>query len=214
MNNLIKLAMVLLAVVAVYFVYSFTAMVAPFPVAVAAAGSLVGTYVGLAYAEIPPSQRRRAMYIGVAAMAIEATYGVLYMLSVQRPELFEDPNLIGDIVLAILHGAPFTLLLFFVMLFVVHSQQEEAQQADPMVEVLGEFTRAMQAMSEQQRYALPVPNLDEKLPFQCKTCGERFATANQVQAHYKASPGCKPRSNSTNGTVESVADTVEYTAAN
>lgn len=207
MNNLIKLAMVLLATVAVYFVYSFTVMVAPNWVAWVAAGSLVSTYVGIAYADIPREQRKRAMYIGVAAMAIEATYGVLYMLSVQRPELFADPNITGDIVLAVLHGAPFTLLLFFVMLFVVHQQQEEQQQVDPMVEVIGEFTKAMQAMSEQRRHALPAANIEEKLPFVCKTCGERFATANQVQAHYKASPGCKARQN---GTISDVMDIAEH----
>ena len=79
MHHLIKVALVALATVAAYFVYGFTAAVAPWPVAVASAGSLVGTYLGLAFADIPARQRERASRVALGAMLIEACYGTLYV---------------------------------------------------------------------------------------------------------------------------------------
>lgn len=125
MRHLLKLSMVLLASVAVFFVYSFTAQVAPWYVAVVSAGSLVSVYLGLAYTPIPRSQRRFAISISALAMLIEMLYGILYVLSVQAPYLFEPPlPMWADIALVVLHGAPFTLLLFGVSLFIVHNQHD------------------------------------------------------------------------------------------
>jgi hypothetical protein len=124
MRHLIKMSMVLLASVSVYFVYGFTKEVAPIFVAVIAAGSLVSVYVGLAFADIPKDQQRSAVTIAGLAMAIEAVYGILYAMAVQAPHLFEDPPLWATITLSILHGSPFTFLLFVVSTFVVHSEQQ------------------------------------------------------------------------------------------
>lgn len=60
MRHIIKLALILLAAVASYYVYRFTALVADEFIAYGAACSLVCTYVGLAWARIPESQRIRA----------------------------------------------------------------------------------------------------------------------------------------------------------
>lgn len=124
MKHIIKLAMVALAVVATYYVAMFTAQVAPLWVAVAASGSLVCSYVGLAFADIPQAQQRQARAVAVAAMVIEALYGFLYVLHVQSPAVFAAPlPLWLSVPLAALHGAPFTVLLYFVSLFIVHGNQ-------------------------------------------------------------------------------------------
>ncbi|MEI6181466.1 MAG: hypothetical protein WCP31_11975 [Chloroflexales bacterium] len=75
MHHVIKVALVLLASVAAFLVYGFTALIAPWPVAVFAAGSLVSTYIGLAFADISAGQQRNAVRVAVAAMVIEALYG-------------------------------------------------------------------------------------------------------------------------------------------
>lgn len=134
MKHLIKVALIFLAAVAASYVYGFTALIAPWYVAAGAAGSLVGTYIGLAFADIPPEQRSKAMSVAWAAMVIEALYGVLYVLSVQSPEVFQAPlSLWLSVPLAILHGAAFSVMAFFVSLFVVH---ERHGMARPMVQVV------------------------------------------------------------------------------
>lgn len=123
MKHLIKLALVLLAGTAAYFVFEFVSQVAAFGVALFASGSLVGTYIGLAFAEIPQVQRPRAVWVARIAMGIEAAYGFLYVLSLQSPEVFQRPlNVWLSVPLAALHGASFSVLAYFVSLFVVHEQ--------------------------------------------------------------------------------------------
>ena len=111
MHHLIKVALVALATVAAYFVYGFTAAVAPWPVAVASAGSLVGTYLGLAFADIPARQRDRANRVALGAMLIEACYGTLYVLNLQAPAWFVAPPWFVAVPLAVLHGASFSIIL-------------------------------------------------------------------------------------------------------
>ena len=124
-RHLIKIALFLLAAVAAYYVYGFTSLVAPPLFAVGAAGSLVGTYVGLAFADIPTRQRQRASHVAKGAMVVEALYGVLYVLSLQSPEMFRAPlSLWISVPLAALHGAAFSVLAYFVSLFVVHERSE------------------------------------------------------------------------------------------
>jgi len=127
-KHLIKIALFLLAIVAASYVYGFTTLIAPWYVALGAAGSLVGTYIGLAFADIPLEQRPKAMAVAWAAMVIEALYGVLYVLSVQSPEVFHAPlSLWLSVPLAILHGAAFSVMAFFVSLFVVHERYNAAR---------------------------------------------------------------------------------------
>lgn len=132
MKHLIKLALVLLAGTAAYFVYEFVSQVAAFGVALFASGSLVGTYIGLAFADIPVAQRPRAVWVARIAMGIEAAYGFLYVFSLQSPEVFQRPlSLWLSVPLAALHGASFSVLAYFVSLFVVHEQNSVAQGGTP-----------------------------------------------------------------------------------
>lgn len=158
MQHLIKLALVALASVAAFFVYGFTALVAPWYIAAAAALSLVGTYIGLAFAAIPKHQRERAQWVAWGAMLIEAIYGTLYVLSVERPALFVAPPLAADIAISILHGAAFSVLAFFVSLFVVHGQSEEPTSiADEVAnKVVAILPSPMLALPKQEHYPAPV----------------------------------------------------------
>lgn len=129
MKHLIKLALVLLAGTAAYFVFEFVNQVAAFGVALFASGSLVATYVGLAFAPIPHTQRRHAVIVARVAMGIEAAYGFLYVLSLQSPDVFARPlNIWLSVPLALLHGGAFSVLAYFVSLFVVHGQDDAAQR--------------------------------------------------------------------------------------
>lgn len=140
MRHLIKFSMFFLAIVSTYFVGKFTAQVAPGLVAVGAAVSLVATYVGLAFADIPQAQRGKALWVARCAMAIEAIYGTLYVLSEQTPGIFAAPlDLWVSVPLAILHGSVFSVLLYYVSLFIVHEQG--AQPAEPMLTVEQQLMR-------------------------------------------------------------------------
>jgi hypothetical protein len=161
MKHLIKVALIALATVAAYFVYGFTSQVAPWPVAVAAAGSLVGTYIGLAFAAIPERQRGRAGLVAKGAMLIEAAYGSLYVLALQYPAFFAAPPWFVAVPIAVLHGAAFSVLAYFVSLFVVHeAAQEPAQPAQPdaaqLITLLVErLSAAPQLPVPQESYARP-----------------------------------------------------------
>ncbi len=159
MRHLIKLALVLLASVAAYLVYGFTVLIAPWPVATFAAGSLVSTYIGLAFADIPASQQRNAVRVAVAAMIIEALYGTLYVLSCQYPAFFAAPPWYAAVPLAALHGASFSALAFFVSLFVFHAQHAAAPVVSPeerVAIILADALAArLPALPEQATYARP-----------------------------------------------------------
>lgn len=195
MRHLIKIALFLLAGVAAFFVYGFTSQVAPVLVAVLAAGSLVGTYIGLAFAEIPGGQRDRARHVAIAAMVIEALYGWLYVLSLQYPAFFATPPVIAAILLAALHGASFSVLAYFVSLFVVHEERgavaaSPEQQLVTVLEVLAsnaeqqgmilkQLAAPAPALPRQETYPDPVavgPSAtlavaETKTAYDCPTCG-------------------------------------------
>lgn len=168
MKHLIKLALFCLAAVAAYLVYGFTSLVAPWYVALGAAGSLVGTYIGIAFADVPPPQRPRAILVARGAMAVEAVYGFLFMLSVQSPEVFRAPlSLYLSVPLSILHGAAFSVLAYFVSLFVVHeahggaTYEPPAPQDTAIADALGavvDVSRAVLArLDEPRAIAAPEP---------------------------------------------------------
>lgn len=164
MKHLIKLALVCLAAVAASLVYGFTALVAPWYIALGAAGSLVGTYIGLAFADVPAEQRDRAIYVARGAMVVEALYGFLYVLSLQSPEVFQTPlSLWLSVPLAALHGAAFSILAYFVSLFVVHERggvahpDPAAERDRAIVEVL---ERVLDRFGSHDAPAAPLPAPD------------------------------------------------------
>lgn len=212
MRHLIKIAMVVLAIVATYYVYAFTAHVAPMAVAIASASSLVLVYVGLAFARIGDDQRPAATAVGVTAMLIEAVYGVLYVLSVQSPEIFAAPlPLWLSIVLAVLHGAPFTILLYFVAHFVVSEQREatpeqqivatlQAAQRQFLVDML-RGNESYARLSDQPTYPPPMEMHEDRALCEptpdsadtaaapiardrvCKYCGTDGLSMSEIMAH-------------------------------
>ena len=159
MHHLIKVALVALATVAAYFVYGFTAAVAPWPVAVASAGSLVGTYLGLAFADIPARQRDRASRVALGAMLIEACYGTLYVLNLQVPAWFVAPPWFVAVPLAVLHGASFSVLAYFVSIFLVHESTEDAEPVEVRVASILAGILAANAPAVPQQPTYPAPAL-------------------------------------------------------
>lgn len=158
MKHLIKVALVLLAGVAAYLVYGFTADVAPWAVAALAAGSLVSTYIGLAFADIPDGQQQNAVRVAVAAMVVEALYGTLFVLSLQYPAFFAVPPVWAAVPLAALHGASFSVLAFFVSLFVFHAQRGAGVVTSPEERVALILADALRPLLEAPAHpALPEP---------------------------------------------------------
>lgn len=207
MKHLIKLALIALATVAAYFVFGFTSSVAPLPVAVAAAGSLVGTYIGLAFATIPDRQRARAGRVALGAMLIEAAYGSLYVLALQYPDFFAAPPWFVAVPVAILHGAAFSVLAYFVSLFVVNeaeSAQEPAHAAHgdalDAVRLLVQELRSVPALpalpAPQEQFARPEPAHIQRtqpvtMPQSCPACGCAGSTMQRRTAAQHNGWKCK-----------------------
>lgn len=163
MRHLIKLALVLNAGVAASFVWLFSYPFGWF-IAILAAGSLVGTYIGLAFADIPSAQRRRAGLVAIVACAVEALYGFLYVLSQQSPEWFAAPlSPYASVPLAILHGAAFSVLAFFISLFIVHERGETgptlAEQRDQLV--IETITLLREQVQQARALPAPLPELSD-----------------------------------------------------
>lgn len=186
MRHLIKIALVLLAGVAAWLVFGFGSAVLPLPVAALSAGSLVATYIGLAFADIPQSQQARAIKVAWAAMVVEALYGTLYVLSLQYPAFFAQPPVWAAVPLAMLHGASFSVLAFFVSLFVFHGQRDGSAIVSPEERVALIFAETLAArlpaLPEQAIYAAPrlahdpgtqavlTPNKAARV-YACPSCG-------------------------------------------
>jgi hypothetical protein len=164
-RSIIQFAMVLLAVVAMFLVYDFSLHIYPWWVALLSAGSLVGVYIGLGWAPIPQERHKLAIGISGLAMGIEMVYGTLAGLARLSPDWFAMPLPAWAIIaLALLHGAPFTILLFFVSMLVLHGNRDNTQVVnDPYVivrdiaEQQQEMARQMEAMSHHiERLSTPV----------------------------------------------------------
>jgi hypothetical protein len=168
---IIRSAMVLLAVVAMFLVYDFSLHIFPWWVALLSAGSLVGVYIGLGWAPIPQDRHKLAIGISALAMGIEMVYGTLAGLARLSPDWFAMPLPTWAIIaLALLHGAPFTVLLFFVSMLVLHSNRDTTQVVnDPYIivrdiaEQQQEMARQMQAMT-QRIERLSTPALTDDTP--------------------------------------------------
>jgi hypothetical protein len=171
MQFIIRSAMVLLAIVAMFLVYDFSLHIFPWWVALLSAGSLVGVYIGLGWVPIPQERHKLAIGISALAMGIEMVYGTLAGLARLSPDWFAMPLPTWAIIaLALLHGAPFTVLLFFVSMLVLHSNRDTTQVVnDPYIivrdiaEQQQEMARQMQAMSSHIE-RLSTPALTDDTP--------------------------------------------------
>lgn len=181
MKHTIKFALVCLASVAAYLVYSFAALILPTPVAVAAAGSLVTTYVGLAFADIPASRQRTAQGVAIVAMGIESLYGVLWCLALQYPAFFSTPPLWVSIPVAFLHGGSFSVLCFFVSLLVVHEKSDSTDSTDNTA--LHSIASTLNALAMHQHstvQALNVLTAPQQAPMQALPMHEVAPTLHEV----------------------------------
>jgi hypothetical protein len=167
---IIRSAMVLLAVVAMFLVYDFSLHIFPWWVALLSAGSLVGVYIGLGWAPIPQERHKLAIGISALAMGIEMVYGTLAGLARLSPDWFAMPLPTWAIIaLALLHGAPFTVLLFFVSMLVLHgnTDNDNAQVVnDPYIiiaEQQQQMARQIEAMT-QRIERLSTPALTDNAP--------------------------------------------------
>jgi hypothetical protein len=167
-RSIIQFAMVLLAIVAMFLVYDFSLHIYPWWVALLSAGSLVGVYIGLGWAPIPQERHKLAIGISGLAMGIEMVYGTLAGLARLSPEWFAMPLPAWAIIaLALLHGAPFTVLLFFVSMLVLHGNRDTTQVVnDPYIiiaEQQQQMARQMEAMSNHIE-RLSTPALTDDAP--------------------------------------------------
>jgi hypothetical protein len=149
-RSIIQFAMVLLAIVAMFLVYDFSLHIYPWWVALLSAGSLVGVYIGLGWAPIPQERHRLAIGISALAMGIEMVYGTLAGLARLSPDWFTMPLPAWAIIaLALLHGAPFTILLFFVSMLVLHGNRDNTQVVDNPYVIVRDIAEQQQQMARQ-----------------------------------------------------------------
>jgi hypothetical protein len=163
--------MVCLAAVAVFLVYDYSSHVFPWYISAASAIALVSVYVGLGFTDIPTRNRTFAIVISLIAAAIEGVYGVLAVLRRTAPHWFDSP--MPDWAIwteAVLHGAPFTIILAMIVFLIVHHNDSDAQVVnDPYVivrdiaEQQQEMARQMQAMSNHIE-RLSIPALTDDTP--------------------------------------------------
>lgn len=126
---LARLPLPMLALSAAYGVWQFQALFVPLWVALVSAAAFELTYISLALA--PVQDTRRATAVSVAAVVVSVLYNVLAALFVRRPALLLDTPLWGDVLLALLHGAPLAIVAYNVAALLLHTRQSVAT-ANPL----------------------------------------------------------------------------------
>ncbi|MFV9505401.1 MAG: hypothetical protein AB4911_12665 [Oscillochloridaceae bacterium umkhey_bin13] len=149
---LARLPLPMLALAASYGVFEFARLFVPFWVALVQAAAFELTYVGLAVAQIEPSQRRRARLISIGAVVVSVLYNTLAGLFHRRPDLLLDLPIWADVALALLHGAPLAWVAFLVADLLLHQPLPETAQSDDAA------IRGIAARNSPKTY-------------QCKRCG-------------------------------------------
>lgn len=129
------IALLLLAFTASYGVYTFQSLFVPWWVALASAASFEATYIGIALAPITVQNKRRAMYISIAAVIVSIAYNSISALFTLNPLLLEQRTLWVDIALSLLHGLPLALVAYLVADLIIHRPATGAKQAKPEASV-------------------------------------------------------------------------------
>jgi hypothetical protein len=141
--------MVCLAAVAVFLVYDYSSHVFPWYISAASAIALVSVYVGLGFTDIPTRNRTFAIVISLIAAAIEGVYGVLAVLRRTAPHWFDSP--MPDWAIwteAVLHGAPFTIILAMIVFLIVHHNDSDAQVVNDPYVIVRDIAEQQQALTE------------------------------------------------------------------
>lgn len=134
---LARLPLPLLGLAAMYGVYRFALIFSPPWVAVVMAGSFEFVYIGLAvYDKFDERQRRSAVHVSWGAVVTSILYNVLDGYFHRRPWLLDSMPWWGDLLLAIVHGAPLAILAFLVSRLVMHPatpSENRPQSPKPVV---------------------------------------------------------------------------------
>lgn len=121
-----RLPLPMLALAASYGVYQFALLFVPWWVALIQAAAFETTYLGLAMIESEtPDQRRRATAISIGAVVVSVLYNSLAGFF-HRNGLGEL-SMVGEIVLATLHGAPLAIVAYLVADLLLHKGTQEQQ---------------------------------------------------------------------------------------
>lgn len=121
-----RLPLPMLALAASYGVYQFALLFVPWWVALVQAAAFETTYLGLAMIESEtPDQRRRATAISIGAVVVSVLYNSLAGFF-HRNGLGEL-SMVGEIVLATLHGAPLAIVAYLVADLLLHKGAQEQQ---------------------------------------------------------------------------------------
>lgn len=120
-----RLPLPMLALSASYGVYKFALLFVPQWVAIIQASAFEMTYIGLATIEAETvDQKRRAVAISVGAVVVSVLYNSLAGFF-HRNALGSMP-LLGEVILAVLHGAPLAIVAYLVADLLLHKSQEPA----------------------------------------------------------------------------------------
>lgn len=126
---LASLALITLALSASYGVYTFQILFVPTWVAVVSAASFELTYIGLAFAQLSPASRQRAMVISLAAVSVSILYNGISAFFRLAPLALDTSIWYVAAVLAALHGLPLALVAYFVADLIIHQSSKQASTA-------------------------------------------------------------------------------------
>ena len=122
-------ALSLLALVASYGVYSFQRLFVPLPIAILSAAAFEATYIGLALMRLHRHDRRRAVVVGWAAVAVSVVYNSLAALIHLRPTLMTIRPLWSDVALAVAHGLPLAVIAYALADMIMHRDASDRLDA-------------------------------------------------------------------------------------
>jgi FtsZ-binding cell division protein ZapB len=172
-----------LGLAASYGVYSFTIHYVNIVFAIITAAAFELVYVGLSVAkDLDERQRRRARLISMSAVGVSACFNWMAGVIDTNPGWFEGLTLGQKTLLAFLHGAPLSLLGYFVADLLMHSSTGDAvtKAAQAVIEKLQDELKELQsrfATLQKDHETLQSSNND--LQNRLTSSEERLATSEE-----------------------------------
>ena len=131
---LARLPLPLLALSAAWGVWQFQSLFVPWYVAALSAIAFESVYLSLAF--VPTQDRRRAVVIAIAAVAVSVVYNTLSSLFHIRPALLVARPLWADLSLATLHGLPLAVVAYAVADLLLHRVAPVARPVAPVTRLV------------------------------------------------------------------------------
>lgn len=120
-----RLPLPMLALAASYGVYQFALLFVPEWVAIIQASAFELAYISLAVvSNLSLAERKRANFISIGAVVVSVLYNSLAGYFHRQPSALLGTDIVRDITLAILHGAPLAIVAYLIADLLLHSEKK------------------------------------------------------------------------------------------